>query len=94
MGHSAALYPAARSETVIHLLVTVLSPHLTLSHPRDFCFYFKLWSPPVSENQNHTPTVLEQVTRVHLVTPVGKNEIWIVFGSLCFCFSKDLYDTV
>ena len=56
-GHSAALYPAACSETVMHLLVSGLSPRLTLSHPRDFCFYFKLWSPPVSENQNHTPTV-------------------------------------
>lgn len=92
MGHSAALDPAACSETVIHLPVTVLSPHLILSHPRDFCFYFKLWSPPVSENQNHTPTALEHVTRVRLVTPVGKNEVWIVFGSLYFCFRKDLYN--
>lgn len=85
-GHSAALYPAACSETMVHLVVTVLSPRLTLSHPRNFCFSFKLWSPPVSANQNHTPTALEQVTRVHLVTPVGKNEIRIVLGSLYFLF--------
>lgn len=67
---------------------TLTSPYIR--YPRNFPFYFELCHVPVSKNQ--TPSCSSYWSKgwgCILVTPVGKDENLIVFGSLYFCFHKD-----